>query len=183
MPGGIYPCPFADPDREIPMNIVLYVNSFLPALGGREVVVHYLAREFKRLGHNVRVLGPAGWWRLRKMRFEYPVHRWPTLRKFVPEKVQYAQLVLDNLMWGADVIHAHSTYPNGYAVAKLRRRTNIPLVVTPHGEDIHVIPEINFGLRLDPVTEKKIKTALQSAQLVTAISQSVRDSTARAAAF
>ncbi|NNG00351.1 MAG: glycosyltransferase family 4 protein [Desulfobacteraceae bacterium] len=156
------------------MKIVLYVNSFLPELGGREVVVHYLAREYRRLGHDVRVLGPAGWWKHRKLCFGYPVHRWPTLRGHFPEQVYSAQLGLDTLIWGADIIHAHSTYPNGYTVACMNK--NKPLVITPHGEDIHVIPEIGFGLRLKPELDVKIKKSLESAQLVTAISNSIVDS-------
>lgn len=158
------------------MNILLYVNSYLPSLGGREVVVHYLAREFKQLGHDVRVAGPAGWWKHRKLRFGYPVHRWPTLRGHFQEQVSYAQLRMDHLIWGADVIHAHSTYPNGYAAARLRKKENTPIVITPHGEDIHIIPEIGFGLRLDSAKNEKIGKALTSAHLVTAISESVRDS-------
>jgi glycosyltransferase involved in cell wall biosynthesis len=46
-------------------------------------------------------------------------------------------------------------------------------VITPHGEDIHVIPEIGFGQRLDPFQEPKIRQALETAQAVTAISTSV----------
>jgi teichuronic acid biosynthesis glycosyltransferase TuaC len=158
------------------MNIMLYVNSFLPLLGGREIVVHYLARELQRAGHRVRVVGPSGWWRDRDLHFDYPVHRWPTLRRHLPDQINYAQLALDQLLWGADVIHAHSTYPNGYAAAQLRRFQNTPLVVTPHGEDIHVIPEIGFGLRLQPKYDTKIKKSLHSANLVTSISSSVTSS-------
>jgi len=158
------------------MKIVLYVNSFIPSIGGREIVVHYLAREFKRMGHDVRVLGPAGWIKHRKLKFEYPVHRWPTLKGLFVEQVQYAQLRLDLVMWGCDVIHAHSTYPSGYAVSKLKRKKRIPLIITPHGEDIHKVPEIGFGLRLDPNKKAKIETAIQSAEFLTAISDSIEAS-------
>ncbi len=158
------------------MKIVLYVNSFIPSIGGREVVVHYLAREFKRMGHDVRVLGPAGWIKNRHLRFEYPVHRWPTLRGLFPEQVQYTQLSLDVAMWGCDIIHAHSTYPSGFAAAKLKRKKRIPLVITPHGEDIHMIPEIGFGHRLNPEKRRKIETAIRSAELLTAISDSIEAS-------
>jgi glycosyltransferase involved in cell wall biosynthesis len=95
------------------MNIVLYVNSFLPTIGGKEIVVHYLARELRQLGNTVRVVGPSGWIRMRKHTFDYPVHRWPTLRNVIKEKVMYARLYLDTRLWGCDVIHAHTTNPNG----------------------------------------------------------------------
>lgn len=158
------------------MKIVLYVNSFLPLLGGREIVVHYLANEFQRMGHAVRVLGPSGWWRYRKLKFEYPVHRWPTLRGLFTESVHFCQAYTDTLLWGADIIHAHSTYPSGYTISRIKHLRNTPLIVTPHGEDIHVAPEIGFGLRLYPDLDQKIKRSMDRAQRVTAISQSVIES-------
>jgi len=158
------------------MNIVFYANSFLPSIGGREIVVHYLARTFMKLGHQVRVIGPSGWWRHRKVRFEYSLHRWPTLRGLFDEQVQFTQLFLDTTIWGCDVIHAHITYPSAYTAACLKRLKNFPLVVTPHGEDIHVIPELGHGLRLNPLLMPKIYQALQSADILTSISASVEAS-------
>lgn len=158
------------------MNIVLYVNSFLPSIGGREIVVHHLASALMTLGHQVRVLGPAGLWSHRKICSEYTLHRWPTLRGLFKEQAWFMPLLLDTAIWGCDVIHAHSTYPSGYTVARLKRLKNFPLVVTPHGEDIHVIPEIGFGNRLDPIKRRKIYFAIQKAELLTAISTSIEAS-------
>ena len=158
------------------LNIVLYVNSFLPQVGGREFVVYYLADSLMRLGHKVRVLGPSGWWRNRKYRFEYPVHRWPTLGGLYSEQVKLSHLFFDTLIWGCDVIHAHNTYPTGYIATRMKAFNRLPLVITPHGEDIHVIPEIGHGLRLNPVLSNKINKALQGAELLTAISTSVETS-------
>lgn len=158
------------------LNVVLYTGSFLPKIGGREMVVFHLAQAFRRLGNRVRVLGPSGWWKSRKHQFEFPVHRWPTLRGWFPEQVAYAQLRMDVSIWGADVIHAHNTYPTGYVGTRFTKGRQIPLVITPHGRDIHVIPEIDHGLRLDPVIGRKIEHAVREANLVTAISGSVKDS-------
>ncbi|MBK8161643.1 MAG: glycosyltransferase family 4 protein [Gammaproteobacteria bacterium] len=155
------------------MNIVLYVNSFLPVLGGREFVIHYLADALLRLGHDVRVLGPSGYWKNRHLRFRYPVHRWPTLRGFMSDQVAVSQLALDTALWGADVIHAHNTWPTGYRTVRLRRLRRYPLVITPHGQDIQSIPELGHGLRLDPVLNRKIGHAVANADLVTAISKNI----------
>jgi len=157
------------------LNIVLYVNSFLPVLGGREFVVHYLADALGRLGHQARVVGPAGFWRNRHERYGYPVHRWPTLRGFMSEQVSLASIALDTALWGADVIHAHNTWPTGYHALRLRRFRRYPLVVTPHGQDIQSIPEIGHGLRLDPALNEKIVFAVQNADLVTAISKNIEN--------
>jgi teichuronic acid biosynthesis glycosyltransferase TuaC len=158
------------------MKIVLFVNSFLPNLGGKEIVVHYLAREMLRAGHRVRVVGPTGWVKSRHQKNEYPVHRWPTLRGLLAEKVSYAQLLLDTAIWGCDVVHAHTTYPNGHIVSLLKQTHRLPLVITPHGYDIHRIPELGFGHRMDPLKNRKIENALKCAEIVTAISDSVEAS-------
>jgi len=157
------------------LNIVLYVSNFLPKIGGREMVVFHLANELQDLGHKVRVLGPTGWWRYRKSKFNYPVHRWPTLRGYFAEQVNYLNLFLDTSLYGCDVIHAHNTYPTGYAALRLKEIKNIPLVITPHGVDIHTIPEIGHGLRLDDSLRPKIDRAAQGANLITAISTSVEN--------
>jgi glycosyltransferase involved in cell wall biosynthesis len=77
-------------------------------------------------------------------------------------------------LWGGfDVVHAHTTYPNGYAAARTRRFSAAPLIITPHGEDINVIPELGFGARLDPQKNRKIEFALRHARTVTAISETI----------
>lgn len=155
------------------MNIVLYTNSFLPKIGGRELVVHHLARTLHELGHEVRVLGPAGWWRLRKCRYEYPVYRYPVVRGRLRDPVRLVQLLLDTTWRRCDLIHAHITYPAGYIAGLLKRIRDIPLVLTPHGIDIHTIPELGHGLRLDPRLRDKIDYAVRKADAVTAISASI----------
>lgn len=155
---------------------MLYASDFLPSIGGREVVVHHLARCFQDLGHNVRVLGPRGWRHRHLQRFPYPVHVWPGLQGLFPETTALAHLWFDATIYGCDIIHAHSTYPSGYIAARFKTFRDVPLVITPHGEDIHVVPEIGFGQRLDPVQRPKIDYALQKAALVTAISKGVEQS-------
>ncbi len=158
------------------MKIVLFTSSALPSVGGKEVVVHYLAKTFHQLGHQVRVTGPTGWWGKRNLKFEYPVHRWPTLRGLFPVQVGLARYLLDTFIFGADVIHAHSTYPPGFSACQLKRLKNIPVVITPHGEDIHVVHEIGFGLRSNPKIEPKVRYAVQHADVLTAISGSIANS-------
>ena len=109
------------------MKVVLYVNSFLPTLGGKQFVVHHLAKSLQELGHSPRVLGPSGIWKHRHLRMPYPVHRWPKLRGLLREQTWVAQLALDTAIWGCDVIHAHMTYPNGYmAIAAEASSGTIP---------------------------------------------------------
>jgi len=159
---------------------MLYVNSYLPSIGGREMVVHLLAKSYQELGYDVRVVGPGCWWKHRKTIFSYPLHRWPRIPLLPNDLVWTIQLLLAYIVYKPDVIHAHSTYPTGYIAARLKNMLKIPLVITPHGEDIHIIPEIDFGQRLDPVQNKKILYALDKAEFATAISDSVTKSISNA---
>ncbi len=159
------------------LNIVLYVPSFLPdTIGGRELVVHYLAKSYQKLGHKVRVVGPAGWWKNRKSRFDYPIHRWPTMRGHFKEQVALSELFLDISIYGCDILHAHATYLPGYVCTKLRKIKKVPFILTPHGADIHMVPEVGYGLRLDSKIDSKIRVAVKHADLLTAISASVQNS-------
>jgi hypothetical protein len=73
-----------------------------------------------------------------------------------------------------DVIHCHSaSYPGRRAVFA-SRKLGIPLIFTPHGEDIQRVPEIGYGLRLDKRWDRTIIRNLQAADAITAISDSVR---------
>lgn len=164
------------------MRIAMYADSFLPRIGGRELAVHHLTKALAEQGHDVRVVGPAGWWRHRHERdYGYPVHRWPTLRGLLREEVSRFTLRLDTAIWRADVVHVHNTYPNGYAMSA-GKGFSIPYVLTPHGADIHKIPKLGYGLRLDPELDRKIRRAVAKASAVTAISAGVQASLINAGA-
>lgn len=156
-----------------PLNILLYSNSFLPQVGGREMVVFHLAKALAEAGHNARVVSPGGWWSQRNAVYPFAVQRWPRLPGLSRETAEQIQLTANIARYGCDVIHAHATYPAGYAARQYKRFSHIPLVITPHGEDIHIIPEIGHGMRLNPVYARKIEQVLNTAEYLTAISDSV----------
>ncbi len=169
------------------MRVILFTHTFLPTIGGRELVVHFLADALTRKGVDARVVGPSGARSARGLRLRYKVHRYPKLieggfaspktglrRRIWLERQQSWLLRMDWRLFGADLIHAHTTYPAGY-VAHRVCRNRIPVVITPHGTDIHEIPEIGHGLALLPGVRDKIREALQTADTVTAISDSIRD--------
>jgi glycosyltransferase involved in cell wall biosynthesis len=79
-------------------------------------------------------------------------------------------------MWKTDIIHAHNTFPCGFTAAKVSVKNKLPLLITPHGMDIHVIPELGFGHRLDPQKRKMSDFALEKAELTTAISDNIKKS-------
>lgn len=158
------------------MKVLLYVNSHLPRIGGRELVVHNLALQYRELGHEVMVAGASNWWKYRHLQYGYPLHRWPALPILPKDTSRAMMLALSRLISPFDVLHAHSTYPAGYSATRLKRWLKRPIVITPHGEDINVVPDIGFGQRLDPEQDRKIRFAVQHADVVTSISRTITES-------
>lgn len=155
------------------MNILLYTNSYLPKIGGREMVVHTLATLLHRRGHDVRVVGPGGILKYRSLKFEYPLDRWVNLPLLTPEQRWRFHLLRTKLLRKFDLIHAHNTFPTGYMAVKLKKQLGVPVVITPHGDDINVSSEIGHGMRLDPEMDRRIRWALSQADAVTSISNQV----------
>lgn len=70
-----------------------------------------------------------------------------------------------------DLVHAHWLLPQGLVARRLRRRFNVPYLVTSHGGDL-------FGLRGKPATALKRKVAATSSAM-TVVSTAMRDEAAR----
>jgi len=62
-------------------------------------------------------------------------------------------------------------YPEGELVSNLSGK--VPLVLRTHGDDIQAVPEIGYGMRLDPVLDKKIRAVLGRMDRVIALTNSV----------
>lgn len=158
---------------EKPLKVLLYSNSFLPQVGGREIVIYHLAKALTAAGHFAPVVSPGGWWSHRKLQYPFFVQRWPQIPGLSTVRSSMVHLAIFASRFGCDVINAHATFPAGYAALKYKQYSGMPLVITPHGEDIHVIPEIGHGLRLQPEYANKIGQVVKSAERLTAISGSV----------
>lgn len=157
------------------MRILILANSHLPAIGGRELVVHNLALQFQRLGHEVCVAGFGGFWSDRHIRFAYPVQRFPQISRFPLASLRLCT-ALHGFLYRPDVINVHATYPAGYAAMQVRGVLRAPVVITPHGEDINIVEHIGFGQRLIPEQRDKIEWTVRHADATTAISQTVHAS-------
>lgn len=73
-----------------------------------------------------------------------------------------------------DVLNCHGVSYSGTRARHLKRLLAIPVVMTPHGQDVQKISSIEYGLRLDAKWDMKISKNLKAANYVTAISRSVR---------
>ena len=155
------------------MRICLYTSTALPKLGGQEMVVDTLARQFLALGQDVTVLAPRHrHLPLDDARLPYPVVRHPrflSTRRFV---AWYRRWLLELYHWNRfDVLHCHDVYPTGYLAALCRQDLAAPIVITSHGGDVR---EGNVRLA-KPGLPARHTLALQSADALVAISNFTRD--------
>jgi glycosyltransferase involved in cell wall biosynthesis len=150
------------------MNLCLYTATFLPTIGGAELVLHELASWLTGQGHRVTVLAPyvrhannhvAAMYRLRR-------YQRPSSKRF---GVRQILLYLGHEYWRRpfDVLHCHGAYPPAYVGSTLSRWFKIPLVVRPHGADI--LP--GEYIRANPCLERRLCRALTVADLVIAQSE------------
>lgn len=167
------------------MKILMYTGAFLPRIGGAELVVHHLAEGLARIGADITV---ATFYRSKKkLLCSYNLRRISTLRglgrlkgrRFDKIYKKYKEIKLANLIKNEqpDIIHVHYLYPTGYEILKLKQKLGIktPIAVTSHGIDIQKNETINYGLRLDPETEKKILYTMNHVDKVIAISDDIYD--------
>lgn len=123
----------------IRMKICLYTNTAFPCVGGQEMVVDELARQYQRLGHSVVMLCPEPPRHLKAQDHDFPyrIERHP---RFVSTRwfVSWYELSLKRLYheFPYDIIHCHNVYPNGYLAVKHKMRGGPPVVVTSHGGDV-----------------------------------------------
>ena len=71
--------------------------------------------------------------------------------------------------WRPDVIDGHFVFPDGYAAVQLGKTLGVPTVVTCHGADLHLYPDI-------PVAGQMVRWVLKNADRVTAVSSDLQKS-------
>jgi len=72
-----------------------------------------------------------------------------------------------------DLIHAHFAYPEGLVGLLAKIITRKPLIVTLHGYDILVEPDVNFGLRLRKRYDDIIRHVIRKADAIVVNSNAV----------
>ena len=151
------------------MRICLYTESALPLVGGQELVVDQLAREFLDLGHEVVVLAARHRGRavIRDHELPYKVVRHPrfiSTHRFVSWYKRY----LENLrrQFPFDVLHCHSVQPTGYVAACWPNAKGVRIVITSHCGEISP----DSRLLAKPGALDRCRKALQRADAAVAIS-------------
>lgn len=152
------------------MRICLYTETALPKVGGQEMVVDALARQFLDLGHDVTVLAPLPRLPLRPRdeTLPYRVERHP---RFLSTRylVSWYRWWLLRLFRRRpfDVLHCHGLYPSGYLGALCKQHLGVPMTITSHGGDVQ-----RDNVRLArPVLRERHVHALRHADRLVAISR------------
>jgi glycosyltransferase involved in cell wall biosynthesis len=161
------------------VKICIFGTSFLPTVGGKEYVMHHLANALVELGHDVLVLAKRVAWRLPGDPRSYELRRFGLpVRGSGNSGLDFAwglaELGRARLLRGVEVVSCHSADHAGTIARYGKNLFRFPLVMTPHGLDIQRVPEIGYGMRLDPAWNRVITRNLHAADCVTAISRSVR---------
>ena len=147
------------------MNLCLYTATFLPTIGGAELVLHELASALAGHGHGVTVLAPFVRRADNHLKAIYHLRRYqrPSSKRF---GVRQVLLYLLHEYWQRpfDVLHCHGAYPPAYVGAAFKRLLKTPMVVRPHGADIIPGEFIRAHARL----EARLRSAMGAADLVIA---------------
>ena len=160
------------------MNICLLCASFLPQIGGMEFVIHNLANALVKQGHEVTVFAQRVSWKspieerlYQLIRYSIPVRGGGYLGLDYCSAV--SSVCVYNLMHHFDVINCHGISYAGTRGRVISKLIGLPLVMTPHGEDVQKVPSIGYGLRLKDSWDRIICKNLKAADYVTAISKSI----------
>jgi teichuronic acid biosynthesis glycosyltransferase TuaC len=155
------------------MRICLYTETALPKMGGQEIVVDALARQFLAQGHDPIVLAPHPRLPLRALDDELPYQvvrhpRFLSTRWLVASYGGFLRQLQRRMSF--DVLHCHGIYPPAYLAALNRSWLKVPVVVTSHGGDVN--PD-NVRVK-KPVLRARHCQGLRGADALIAISRYTR---------
>ncbi|MCE5228858.1 glycosyltransferase family 4 protein [bacterium] len=164
------------------MKILQLVQSFLPRLGGMELMTHHLANELMARGHDVVVMaaevGPGAEDALapfgpRYRILRYPIKRFGSLLGRTPRSML---AIMDGLRneFPFEIIHAHALHYPGYVAMRAGRRFHVPAAVTEHGQFMLGLSETKGQWR-NPQIRCRIRSALRNIDAVTAPNAEVFD--------
>lgn len=147
------------------MRIGCYTFTFLPTVGGAEILLHDLAEALVERGHAVTVWAPKVRGADNRVAARYCLRRYgrPSSKRFGARQT-LPRLLLETWTRRLDVLHCHGAYPDGYVGATFKRLTGTPLVIRPHGADILSGEWIDR----DPRLAARMRRALLAADAVVA---------------
>jgi glycosyltransferase involved in cell wall biosynthesis len=161
------------------LNICLVTSSYLPLVGGREFVVHNLAIALKELGHDVTVFVPFIKERKNIDLCSYRIVQFGfrgagRLGLMTPS--MYIMFLYVIWRYRIDIINIHGVFQGkAYTFQFLQLLLKMPVIGTPHGDDVQIFPDLNYGVRLDPKNDRIVRRNVNLCDRITAISRSIRE--------
>jgi glycosyltransferase involved in cell wall biosynthesis len=117
------------------MRICLFTPTFLPLVGGTEVVTDALAKCFHAAGHTVAVVALGDEQEL-DVPYDVIWYKKPHGLQWFPERTAKA-LKAAHAEHRFDVFCVNYGHPTGYGAVKLGAKLNVPVVVVSHGGDLY----------------------------------------------
>ncbi|MHC5008004.1 MAG: glycosyltransferase family 4 protein [Planctomycetota bacterium] len=154
------------------MRICFFTDTFLPLVGGAEMVLHNLASHLAAGGDDVIVLAPRVRGADNRVDADYAVRRYakPFSKRYGVQQL-LLPLSLLQLRRRFDVLHCHAGYPPAHVGRAFGKLFGVPMVVRPHGSD--VVP--GGRIRRHPRLETRLRLALGAADAVVAQGAYLRD--------
>lgn len=163
------------------MKIAFLASTFLPAIGGAEVVMHNLAIHLRKMGHEVHIITWWGNWSKVRGQLPYPVH--PLLPRSHTEGDKnrlngngaVKPWVSRQVLWyqrrfSFDFIQIHNAYPFGPLCAQALARAGLPVGMLCTGGDLLYDPSMRYGLRCNPVLGRVLVESILACRQVVATS-------------
>ena len=151
------------------LTVGIFTPTFLPRVGGAEVVVDALARQFQDFGHTPRVIAPrtdsANDTHDEALPYAVDRYRKPIWQQWKPERLSRTLCRLHR-RHQFDVILALYGQPTGYAAICARPKNNVPVVLRCPGGDVYR----EGKTRQKPHRWRRVVSAYKQADAVVAIS-------------
>ena len=155
-------------------SVLQVVDSFLPVIGGKQLVVHWLTTHLNNAGFETNVFA-SGIGANNNFERNYKISRFPARPRVGRIARNTAVLMMYRMKNRPALLHAHSAFPAGLYAVLSKKIRNIPVVITCTGEDVLKVPEIGYGESLNSKTASKIEFALRGADALIAISEGMKE--------
>ena len=170
------------------IKIAHYPASFLPTIGGAELIVHNLAEAQAMKGHDVYVFGTKStkiFFKKLNISPKYKLLVIPkyvyALNRFISPYSLFFYYIIRKLVnkyqekYNFQIWHMNLISEYSITILKALNSKKTKFLGTFRGSDIQRFPEINYGKRLNPSFENLLKRNIKKFDYLSAISKTVYD--------
>ena len=167
------------------MKVFLLATSFLPSKGGAEIYLHNYASNLTKKKYDVTICVPfINYIKLRKFKKNlkyklifFPPKFWYLFFKFriLFNLVSFIFFLAIKIFYKPEVIHCTNGYPLGISIIKISKFINFNYLIRCTGEDIQIMKEINYGIRLNKKINNEILKSFYKGNAFVAMTQTIYD--------